>query len=198
MVRPSWPDSGLANWGGGGMANPSVSRCLWRCVWKENTKWEPNVTADATKLQEGALIIGVGMPELQETALRVREHVIRLAGKGGCFVGASLSCADLMVYLYREFLRVNRDNPEDPAAIISSSRKGTPYPPSTAPSSSWAGCPGGGWPATSARRTASTGTRTGAYRGWSSTPARSGTCFQWPPGSRWTAGAGRPGTRSWS
>ena len=59
-------------------------------------------------------MIGVGMPELQETALRVREHVIRLAGKGGCFVGASLSCADLMVYLYREFLRVNRDNPEDP------------------------------------------------------------------------------------
>ena len=42
---------------------------------------------------------------LRERALRVREHVVRMAGRGGCFLGASLSCADVLVYLYSEFLR---------------------------------------------------------------------------------------------
>jgi transketolase len=37
---------------------------------------------------------------LCERALRVREHIIRLTVGGGCFVGAALSCADLLVYLY--------------------------------------------------------------------------------------------------
>jgi transketolase len=37
-------------------------------------------------------------------ALRVREHVIRLSGGGGCFIGASLSCVELMVYLYARYL----------------------------------------------------------------------------------------------
>ena len=44
--------------------------------------------------------------ELAEEALRVREHIIRLSGRGGCFIGASLSCADLVVYLYREYLNI--------------------------------------------------------------------------------------------
>jgi transketolase len=51
----------------------------------------------------------------QNTALRVREHVIRLATNGGCFVGASLSCVDLLVYLYTRFLQVNPDSLSDPA-----------------------------------------------------------------------------------
>jgi transketolase len=42
---------------------------------------------------------------LQSTALKVREHIIRLSGGGGCFIGASLSCVEIMVYLYGEFLR---------------------------------------------------------------------------------------------
>jgi transketolase len=42
---------------------------------------------------------------LQSTALRVREHIIRLSAGGGCFIGASLSCVEIMVYLYAEFLR---------------------------------------------------------------------------------------------
>lgn len=54
------------------------------------------------------------LKELQETALRVREHIIRMSGKGGCFIGASLSCADMMVYLYKEFLNVSKENLSDP------------------------------------------------------------------------------------
>jgi len=50
--------------------------------------------------------------ELEAEALRVREHIVRLSGRGGCFIGASLSCADLVVYLYREYLRI--DAPDSP------------------------------------------------------------------------------------
>jgi transketolase len=52
--------------------------------------------------------------ELESVALRVREHIIRMSTDGGCFVGASLSATDLMVYLYSEFLNVFEDNLEDP------------------------------------------------------------------------------------
>ena len=48
--------------------------------------------------------------KLNETSLKVREHIIRLTSRGGCFIGASLSCADLLVYLYYEFLNVNFGN----------------------------------------------------------------------------------------
>jgi transketolase len=51
---------------------------------------------------------------LQAMALRVREHVIRMSTGGGCFVGASLSCADLLVYLYSDVLRVSRATLDDP------------------------------------------------------------------------------------
>ncbi len=49
--------------------------------------------------------------ELEAMALRVREHIIRMSTNGGCFIGASLSCADLVVHLYEEFLRI--EHPED-------------------------------------------------------------------------------------
>jgi transketolase len=49
-------------------------------------------------------------------ALRVREHVVRMATNGGCFIGASLSCVDLLVHLYRSVLRVT------PATIASPDR----------------------------------------------------------------------------
>lgn len=45
--------------------------------------------------------------ELHSAALRVREHIIRMSTDGGCFIGASLSCADLLVYLYWRFLNVS-------------------------------------------------------------------------------------------
>ena len=52
---------------------------------------------------------------LAERALRVREHVIRMAGGGGCFIGASLSCADLLVHLYERVLRLSPATLTDPA-----------------------------------------------------------------------------------
>ncbi len=47
-------------------------------------------------------------------ARRVREHCIRMATDGGSFLGASLSCADLIVYLYSEILDVRPDRIGDP------------------------------------------------------------------------------------
>lgn len=44
------------------------------------------------------------LDSLQSTALRVREHIIRMSGGGGCFIGASLSCVELMVYLYSDLI----------------------------------------------------------------------------------------------
>jgi len=47
-------------------------------------------------------------------ALRVREHIIRMATDGGCFIGASLSCTDLLVHLYRRVLRISPQTVDDP------------------------------------------------------------------------------------
>jgi len=52
--------------------------------------------------------------QLEATALKVREHIIKLSTDGGCFVGASLSATDLIVYLYSEFLNIHKDNLDDP------------------------------------------------------------------------------------
>ncbi|MDW8464698.1 MAG: 1-deoxy-D-xylulose-5-phosphate synthase N-terminal domain-containing protein [Chloroherpetonaceae bacterium] len=51
--------------------------------------------------------------ELKALALRVREHIVRMATDGGCFIGASLSCADLIVYLYKEVLGLTPENLRD-------------------------------------------------------------------------------------
>ncbi len=54
------------------------------------------------------------LSELKTIAQRVREHIIRMATNGGCFIGASLSCADLLVYLYARFLRITPHTLDDP------------------------------------------------------------------------------------
>jgi transketolase len=51
---------------------------------------------------------------LKNQALKVREHIVRMSTDGGCFIGASLSCADLFVYLYNEFLNTHPNNLKDP------------------------------------------------------------------------------------
>lgn len=51
---------------------------------------------------------------LKSIALRVREHIIGMSTDGGCFVGASLSATDLMVYLYNDFLNISKENLDDP------------------------------------------------------------------------------------
>jgi len=50
------------------------------------------------------MTIPVSHSELERLALRVREHIIRMSTDGGCFIGASLSCADLLVHLYSKVL----------------------------------------------------------------------------------------------
>ncbi len=47
-------------------------------------------------------------------ALTVREHVIRMTQGGGCFLGASLSCTDLIVRLYTSVLRISPQTVNDP------------------------------------------------------------------------------------
>jgi len=48
--------------------------------------------------------------ELEALAFAVREHIIRLATKGGCFIGASLSCVDIVTYLYKKVLNITPQN----------------------------------------------------------------------------------------
>jgi transketolase len=50
---------------------------------------------------------------LQATALKVREHIVRMSEGGGCFIGASLSCVELMVYCYARVIRRDKDQPQD-------------------------------------------------------------------------------------
>ncbi|HEV3194237.1 MAG TPA: hypothetical protein VGY54_27215, partial [Polyangiaceae bacterium] len=52
--------------------------------------------------------------DLEALALRVREHIVRMAAGGGCFIGASLSCADLLVYMYSRVLRISPATVSDP------------------------------------------------------------------------------------
>jgi transketolase len=52
--------------------------------------------------------------ELEALARRVREHCLRMTAGGGCFIGASLSCADLLVHLYTRVLNVRPDGLDDP------------------------------------------------------------------------------------
>jgi transketolase len=52
--------------------------------------------------------------ELKQISHKVREHILRMSTDGGCFTGASLSCTDLIVYLYSNFLNINKNNLKDP------------------------------------------------------------------------------------
>ena len=52
--------------------------------------------------------------ELEQIAIKIREHIIRMATDGGCFLGASLSCTDLIVYLYYNYLNITKENLKDP------------------------------------------------------------------------------------
>lgn len=52
--------------------------------------------------------------QLEALAFRARQHVIRMATDGGCFLGASLSCTDLFVFLYGRFLDLTPERIADP------------------------------------------------------------------------------------
>ena len=51
--------------------------------------------------------------ELTEKAHLVRESILRMSANGGAFTGASLSCADIILFLFNNFNRIN-ENPADP------------------------------------------------------------------------------------
>ncbi len=51
---------------------------------------------------------------LTSMAQRVREHCIRMSTDGGCFLGASLSCTDVLVYLYTRVLNTSPSTQDDP------------------------------------------------------------------------------------
>jgi transketolase len=54
------------------------------------------------------------LEELKEISFRVREHIIKMSTGGGCFTGASLSCTDIIVYLYKCFLNIRKENLDNP------------------------------------------------------------------------------------
>ena len=70
----------------------------------------------------------VAVADLEALALRVRAHAVRMATDGGCVLGASLSCADLIVYLYTRFLRIDPARPDDPARDVLLLSKGHDVP----------------------------------------------------------------------
>ncbi len=58
----------------------------------------------------------------QERAHRVRRRVVALATNGGCFLGASLSCVDILTYLYTAWLRIDMrslNNPDRDYLLLS-------------------------------------------------------------------------------
>lgn len=62
-----------------------------------------------------------GAEARERQALRVRERIIRLATDGGCFLGASLSCTDLLVALYEDFLELGAgfEDPDRDVLLLS-------------------------------------------------------------------------------
>ncbi|MFN4986063.1 MAG: transketolase [Ignavibacteria bacterium] len=49
----------------------------------------------------------IDVQTLETISRNVREHILRMSTNGGAFTGASLSCADILVYLYKHFLHVS-------------------------------------------------------------------------------------------
>jgi transketolase len=47
-------------------------------------------------------------------AFKVREHIVRMSAGGGCFIGASLSCADIVVHLYTRVIDLTPERVADP------------------------------------------------------------------------------------
>jgi transketolase len=81
----------------------TINRSLAGVNWYRNHLGElKTVAAEQTKFAAGD-VKDTGV--LAAIALKVREHIIRMSAGGGCFIGASLSCVELMVYLYACHLR---------------------------------------------------------------------------------------------
>lgn len=51
--------------------------------------------------------------ELRNMALNMRANILRMSTNGGAFTGASLSCTDIVAYLYRHFMNISSENLDD-------------------------------------------------------------------------------------
>lgn len=67
-------------------------------------------------------------PSLAELSMCVREHILRMSTNGGAFTGASLSCTDVLVYLYTSFLRVSAQTLHDESRDVLLLSKGHDVP----------------------------------------------------------------------
>lgn len=82
----------------------AINRSLAGVNWYRHHLGElKTVAAEQTRFADGDVRTDTGA--LSAIALKVREHIIRMSAGGGCFIGASLSCVELLVYLYAGFLR---------------------------------------------------------------------------------------------
>lgn len=41
---------------------------------------------------------------------KIREHILTMSNNGGCFIGSAFSAADIIIYLYNNFLNINQNN----------------------------------------------------------------------------------------
>lgn len=65
---------------------------------------------------------------LEKTSRNVREHILRMSTNGGAFTGASLSCADILLYLYKTYLNITPETVHDEARDILLLSKGHDVP----------------------------------------------------------------------
>ncbi|HAM53752.1 MAG TPA: transketolase [Nitrospiraceae bacterium] len=47
--------------------------------------------------------------QLKKLSIKVRESILRMSARGGCFVGSAFSCADILVFLYTRFLNISKE-----------------------------------------------------------------------------------------
>jgi hypothetical protein len=133
---------------------------------------------------------------LNATALRVREHIIRMAEGGGCFIGASLSCVEIMVYLYAQVIRRNGEDPHDPGRDYLFLSKGHDVPALYGTFPKWASSKPTGYPIIYLPAITSIGIPTDLSRAWNSTPVPLGIFLplqlEWP----WIVNFGEAATGS--
>lgn len=88
----------------------------------------PNVSTPASSKSRDGVLTDARTQELRALSFRVREHIIKMSTAGGCFIGASLSCADLLVHLYSEVLKVTPATVKDPHRDVLLLSKGHDVP----------------------------------------------------------------------
>lgn len=52
--------------------------------------------------------------KLKQLAFNGRVSILEMTNNGGCFIGAALSCIDILTYLYSSFLNIYKNNLNDP------------------------------------------------------------------------------------